>query len=98
MLPNRSVTASRVRIPVLPKPGIAVRSPSNDLSAGRSHCRIADIRVDHPDCALGLEGVMGWIELYPGATTGLDTSFFTLSKRKGLPLLSGLRPRDRRFR
>jgi hypothetical protein len=25
-------------------------------------------------------------------------SFFTLSKRKGLPHLSGLRPRDRRFR
>ena len=28
------------------------RLSSNDLSAGRSHCRITDIRVDHPDCAL----------------------------------------------
>src|SRR4051812_35926405 len=26
-----------------------------------------------------------------------DASFFTLSKRKGLPHLSGSRPRDRRF-
>jgi hypothetical protein len=28
------------------------RLSSTDLSTGRSHCRIADIRVDHPDCAL----------------------------------------------
>jgi hypothetical protein len=28
------------------------RLSSNDLSTGRSHCRIVDIRVDHPDCAL----------------------------------------------